>query len=81
MCERNKMGVTVQKKNLSSQVQWKKMTLLGFLSWLGVTNLTSICDDMCSIPGLAQGLRIQHCHELQCRSRTQLGSGVAVAVV
>ena len=26
-------------------------------------------------------LRIQHCHELWCRSQTKLGSGVAVAVV
>ena len=25
-------------------------------------------------------LRIQHCHELQCRSKTRLRSGVAVAV-
>ena len=27
------------------------------------------------------GLRIRHCGELWCRSKTQLGSGVAVAVV
>ena len=27
------------------------------------------------------GSRIQHCHELWCRWQTQLGSGVAVAVV
>ena len=27
------------------------------------------------------GLMIQHCHELQCRSQTRLGSCVAVAVV
>ena len=27
------------------------------------------------------GLRIWHCHELQCRWQTQLGSCVAVAVV
>ena len=27
------------------------------------------------------GLRIQHCRELWCRSQTQLGYGVAVAVV
>ena len=26
------------------------------------------------------GLRIRHCHELQCRSQTQLGSAVAMAV-
>ena len=27
------------------------------------------------------GLRIQHCHELQCSLQTGLGSGIAVAVV
>ena len=27
------------------------------------------------------GLRLRHCRELWCRSQTQLGSGVAVAVV
>ena len=26
------------------------------------------------------GLRIRHCHELWCRSKTQLGSGVTVVV-
>ena len=31
--------------------------------------------------GLLSGLRIQHCHELRCRSQILLGSGVAVAVV
>ena len=30
---------------------------------------------------LISGLRIWHCHELWSRSQTQLGSGVAVAVV
>ena len=34
-----------------------------------------------SIPGLTQWLGIQCCHELWCRSQTQLGSDVAVAVV
>ena len=29
---------------------------------------------------LLSGLRIQHCYELQCRSQTWFGSGVAVAV-
>ena len=29
---------------------------------------------------LFSGLRIGHCHELWCRSQTQLGSGIAVAV-
>ena len=38
-------------------------------------------EDAGSIPGLAQCVRIQHCHELWCRSQTQLGSGIVVAVV
>ena len=45
-----------------------------------VANLTSIHEDAGSIPAPLRGLRIQHCHELQCRSQMQLGSGVAVAV-
>ena len=45
------------------------------------TNLTGIHEDAGSIPGLLSGLRIQHCHELWCRSQMWLGSRVAVAVV
>ena len=46
-----------------------------------VTNPTSIHEDAGLIPGLTQwGLRIQHCHELWCRSQRWLGSGIAVAV-
>ena len=35
------------------------------------------------VPSLASlsGLRIQRCRELWCRSRTRLGSGIAVAMV
>ena len=47
--------------------------------WL--TNPTSIHEDAGLIPVLLSGLRTQHCHELWCRSQTQLGSGIAVAVV
>ena len=43
-------------------------------------NLTRISEDAGSIPASLSGLRIWHCHELWCRSQTQLGSGVAVAV-
>ena len=46
---------------------------------LANTNLTCIHEDASSISGLS-GLRIQHCCELWCRSKTQLRSGVAVAV-
>ena len=40
-------------------------------------NLTSNHKDTGSIPDLAQW----HCYELWCKSQSQLGSGVAVAVV
>ena len=33
------------------------------------------------IPGLARWLRFRRCPELWCRSQSQLGSGVTVAVV
>ena len=49
-----------------------------------ITNLTSIHEDVCSIPGLAWWpcqLRIWHCCEIWCRLQMQLGSWVAVAVV
>ena len=46
--------------------------------WL--PNPTGIHEDAGSIPGLSR-LRIWHCHELWCRSKTRLRSGIAVAVV
>ena len=46
-----------------------------------VKNLTSIHEDAGSIPGLAYGLKIRHCCELQCRSQMILASGSVVAVV
>ena len=46
-----------------------------------VVNLTSNYEDMGSISGLTQRVRIWHCHKLWCRSQRQLGSCVAVAVV
>ena len=41
---------------------------------------TSILEDVGSIPGLTQGLRIWQCHKLQHRSQMLLVSQVAVAV-
>ena len=35
-----------------------------------VKNPTSIREDTGSIPGLVQGVKDQHCHELWCRSKT-----------
>ena len=49
-------------------VQWKGIRLVSMRMWV-------------SSPASLSGLRIQRCPELWCRSQTQLGSGVAVAVV
>ena len=44
------------------------------------TNPTSNYDAAGSIPGLSQWVNIRCCCELWCRSQTQLGSCVAVAL-
>ena len=44
-------------------------------------NPARIHEDLGSIPGLAQGLRIRCCRELWCRSHVRLHYWVAVAVV
>ena len=43
-------------------------------------SLASMRTQLRSLASLS-GLRIQHCCELWCRLQTQLGSGIAVAVV
>ena len=45
-----------------------------------VTNPTSIHEDVGLIPSLCQWVKDSGCCELSCRSQTQLGSWVAVAV-
>ena len=46
--------------------------------WL--TNPTRNHEVMGSIPGLTRWVKDQRCRELWCRSQTQLGSHVAVAL-
>ena len=53
----------------------------GVLLWLSSNEHTSIQEDVGSIPGLVQWLRIQCYHELWFRLQTQLRSLVAMAVV
>ena len=43
-----------------------------------VTNLNSIHEDAVQSLALLSGLMTRHCCELWCRSKTQLGSGIAV---
>ena len=45
-----------------------------------VMNPTSIHEDPGSIPGIVQGVKEEHCHELCCGSKTWLRSGIAVGV-
>ena len=46
-----------------------------------LTNSTSICEDMGSIPGLPQWVKDWRCHKLWSRPKMPLGSRTAVAVV
>ena len=55
--------------------------LLEFHHGSAVTNMTSIYEDVGSIPASLSGLRIQCCYELLCRWQVRLRSGIAVAAV
>ena len=46
-----------------------------------IKNPTSVHEDVGSIPGLSLWVRDLVLSQVQCRSQTQLGSGIAVAVV
>ena len=59
--------------------QWKSSGVPVVAQWL--TNPASIQEDAGWLPGLARGLRIEHCRELRCRLQMQLRSHMAVAVV
>ena len=61
---------------------YSKVSLGGSSSCgLAVASLTSIHENVGSIPGLTQWLRIPSCCELWCRSQMQLRCGAAMAVV
>ena len=76
---KNTLGNNKKNKNKST----KKNGLKTRSSHCGSaeTNLTSIHETQVQSLASISGLRIWHCHELWCRSQTQLRSHVAMAVV
>ena len=68
-------------KSLAIALPSKNLYFWVFPSWLKVTNLTSIHEDAGSIPGPTQWVKDLVLCELWCKSLTQLGSCIAVAVV
>ena len=69
-------------ESISKVSKWEargvKRSCRKFLLWLTSKEPTSIHEDVDSIPGFAQGLRILRCRGLWCRLQTWRGSGIAV---
>ena len=73
--------VVVRKKRGRKKVI-KRKAIMKFPLWLSRlrTRLASMRTWVRSL-ALLSGFRIRHCRELWCRSQSQLGSGIAMALV
>ena len=75
------LGALLCKQGSLKKSMIKNLLQKEFPLWLSSqqTQLASMRRKVQSLASIS-GLRIQHCHELWCRSQTQLGSCVAVAL-